>query len=220
MDQPDFKQLWGDYSNKLDITLKINKELLTEIKMNKTKSELNKFMLNRIFGVVVAIAIIIPLSIFVTRNYENLDFLIAGLILDLIAIAGLAGSLIQLFIIRKIDYSGDILTIQKQLEQLKFSNLFWSKLMMLSLPFYFAYHIVFAKWLFDFSVIENGSKIYLLFNLMISLFLIPLILWLILNLNYRTKNPIMQRLLVIMGGPQIAKASKFLNEIEAFTESK
>ena len=81
----------------------------------------------------------------------------------------ITGSIGQIILIIKIDYSKPVTTLQLQLERLKVYSLQTLRLLFLSIPFYFAYIIVGFKLLFKLDIYAHADSKWLLWNIILSI---------------------------------------------------
>ena len=118
MELEELKSLWSDYDKKLNKNLKLNLNILKELNLDKTKSNMRKMMIRRIAETLCFLITVIALFNFIAANFSLSAPTISACILNIFCIIGLAGSIGQIALVGMIDYSGPVTSIQKQLSQL------------------------------------------------------------------------------------------------------
>lgn len=219
MEEKDIKNIWKNYSSKLSSNLKINLSSLKERNMNNTAHELKKLKRKRIAEALIFTILAALLINFTIRNINTPQFILSGTILGIFTLIGLTGSLLQIGLIAKVDYSGPITTFQIQLEKLKTYSLQTFRLIILSVPFYFAYIVIGFKVLLNWDIYAYSNSSWLLWNLILSIVFVPLSIWLYKSLSYDSKKNWVKRMILDNGGKQIHSAIQFINEIEAFRKN-
>jgi hypothetical protein len=142
---------------------------------------------------------------------------IAAVILGAFTITAIAGCVRQLILLHQISFTDSVTTIQSKLQTVKLHLLETSRLMILSLPFYFAYIMIGFDLLFGVNILTAAPRAYIYANAVVSLaFFIPAI-WLFRHLNFRNAgNPVIRAFINGAGGKEMLAAMNFLNQIEEF----
>ena len=210
------KNIWESYSSSLYNNLNINLTRLQEKNVKKTRNALNGLFLRRTIESILFLIFAVLLLRFSIENSSTIHYIFSGLILMAFCLIGLIGSILQIVLIFRLDYSHPITSFQTQLEKLKIYSLQTLRLIFLSIPFYITYMIIGFKVLYDFDIFSNADSVWLIWNLGLTILFIPLTLWLVKILNYKTRTKWVQKLIFDNGGKQIHSAIQFLNEIEEF----
>ena len=205
---------WKDYATRLMSDLNLNHSILNEAKLKSTRLTLRHLMYRRIIETITFAIMLSLLLDFASNNYPIPQFVFSGAILALFCLVGFIGSIGQIILIIRLDYSKPVTTFQLQIEKLKAYSLQTLKLLLLSIPFYFAYIIIGFKAVFNFDIYSQSSINWLLWNLILSILFIPFSIWLYRKLNYKTKDSWIKSLIADNGGKQISSAIQFINEIE------
>jgi hypothetical protein len=137
-------------------------------------------------------------------------------ILGLFSIIGAIGNLWQIRLIFQLDYSIPVTDFLIQLEKLKLYSLQTLRLLFLSIPFYFAYVIVGFKVLFNFDIYSNANSVWMIWNIVLSLLLVPVSIYFVKQLKVCTRRNWVKKLIADNGGKQIDSAIQFINEIVEF----
>ena len=219
MKNDNLKNIWESYSSSLHNNLNINLNQLQEKNVKKTRNALNGLLLRRTIESMLFLLFAVLLLKFSIENTSTIHYLFSGLILMTFCLIGLIGSILQIVLIFRLDYSQPITSFQTQLEKLKIYSLQTLRLIFLSIPFYITYMIIGFKVLYDFDIFSNADSSWFLWNLALAILFIPLTLWLVKILNYKTRTKWVQKLIIDNGGKQIHSAIQFLNEIEEFEKN-
>ena len=116
-------------------------------------------------------------------------------------------------------YKGEKITASIEIDVDHYMQTAGLRLIFLSIPFYFTYMIIGFKVLHDFDIFSNADSSWFVWNLALTILFIPLTLWLVKILNYKTRTKWVQKLIVDNGGKQIRSAIQFLSEIEEFEKN-
>lgn len=218
MDTIKLEQLMSEYNHKLDEIIKFNKDAaLKSLKLKKLNKETISLLFYRIFEAVFYGFIVLFIGYFVAGNWHNPHFAISGIIVEIFALIALIGSIGQIVLVNQIDYSGPIVEIRKKIELVNAHSFLFFKLILLSIPVWWAYAIVGLYLIFGFDVypyLEPGfAESYLIVN---GLLIIPL-LWFLSKLSYRNlhKNWV-RKIIETVTSRKLKKALSFLKSIEAF----
>jgi len=216
MEDIDFKNLWNNYSSNLDAKLEINFASFKKTNVKKTRLHLYKLLFQRIIEGLLFVIFSALLAIFSINNYTVPQYLISGVILGCFSTIGAIGTFGQIILILRLNYSEPVIIFLVKLEKLKTYNLKTFKLLFLSCPFYFAYIIIGFKAIFNFDIYANSSSSWLLSNLVFSILLIPISIWLYKKLNFDAQSNWIKELIANNGGKQIDSSIKFINEIKEY----
>ena len=216
MEENSIKNIWNNYGTNLQADLEVNLSALNDVDLRSTRGQLNRLLYRRMAELVVFLAFLSLLSSFTIKYYEVFQFLISGVILGLFCLVGAIGSFWQVIQILRLDYTKSITLFQLQLEKLKTYSLQTMRLLLLSMPFYFTYIIIGFKIFLDLDIFALANSKWLFWNLILSITLIPLSLWVYRKLSYKTKSRWVKNMILENGGNQIHSAIKFINEIEEF----
>ena len=217
MNLDEMKQTWTEHTMKLERVLKLNLQALKSVQTDKSKSALSRYTMHRVFELISGVVFTGLLGAYLVHRLTVPTLAIPALILGAFAIAANAGCVRQLILLHQISFAEPVTTIQSKLETVKLHMLETSRLMILSLPFYFAYVAIGFDLLFGINILVHADRAYLAANVVVSVaFLVPAI-WLFRNLNFRKAgHPVIRLFINGAGGKQLLAATDFLNQIEEF----
>ncbi len=217
MNLDEMKQTWTEHTVKLDRLLKLNLQALQSAQMDKSRSALNRYKTHRIIELIPGVVFAGLLGAYVVHRLTVPTLAIPALILGAFIIAAIAGCVRQLVLLHQISFADPVTVIQAKLEAVKLHMLDTSRLMILSLPFYFAYIVLGFDLLFGVNILAQGDRAYIYANVALSLaFFLPAI-WVFRNLNFRNAgHPVIRAFINGAGGRQLLAATDFLNQIEEF----
>ena len=218
MNLDEMKQTWTEHSVKLERLLKLNLQALQSAQMDKSRSALNRYRTHRVIELITGVIFVGLLSAYLVHRLTVPTLAVPALILVAFTIAGIAGAVRQLILLQQISFADPVTAIQAKLEAVKLHLLDTSRLMILSLPFYFAYVVLGFDLLFGVNILTQGDRAYLCVNVAVSLaFFLPAV-WVFRNLSFRKAgHPVIRIFINGAGGRQLLAAADFLNQLEEFT---
>src|SRR5258708_4480799 len=119
MDLDELKEKWAEHDRKLEVNIRLNRQLLSATNMNRARSALQRLAVLQALGSVIHFAAIVALGAFIADHLGLIRFALPAAVLDLFAIAILIARIRQITMARQIDYAKPIAAIQKQLEALR-----------------------------------------------------------------------------------------------------
>ena len=217
MNLDEMKQTWTEHTVKLDRLLKLNLQALQSAQLDKSQSALNRYKAHRVIELIPGVVFAGSLGTYVVHRLAVPTLAIPALILGAFIIAAIAGCVRHLILLRQINFAEPVTVIQAKLEAVKLHMLDTSRLMILSLPFYFAYIVLGFDLLFGVNILAQGDRAFLYANAAVSVaFLLPAI-WVFRNLNFRNAgHPVIRAFINGAGGKQLLAAADFLSRIEQF----
>jgi len=218
MNNKNIHQMWNAENPQTEI--KIDFSELKSRNSRKAKIAFNLLIIRRL----VEIALFVFFAQFLIRfllNYGNeIQYALSGFSLLIFVIIGIFGNIGEIILIKKLDFSEDILTFQAKLERIKAYSLKILRVMLLSFPLYFAYIVIGFKAALNFDVVSNFNQNWLLGNIIFSILLVPISIWLFRKINLKSQSKWVKNLINDNGGKQIEKAMSFLNEIDSFKKTE
>lgn len=220
MDLDQLKEKWVEYDRKLETNLRVNRQLLSEMQLNRTRSALQRLIVGLALEAVISLAGVVALGSFLYEHIALARFALPAAALDVLAIALLAALIRQITLALQVDYSKPIAAIQKQLEALRIlriryvqgiflvATLAWTPLLIVALKGFFGWD---AYLLF-------GAP-FLIANLLVGLAVIPLALWGSKKFGSQMgRSSIIQRLMYDLTGVNLNAAFGFLATLSQFEE--
>lgn len=220
MENIDFKNIWNNHSSNLQTNLEVNYTSLKTANFKRTRVQLKSLVIRRFLEAFVFLFAIVLLINFIIKNDSQPQYVISGVTLGLFSIIGVIGNLWQIGLIFQLDYSIPVTDFLIQLEKLKLYSLQTLRLLFLSIPFYFAYVIVGFKVLFNFDIYSNANSVWLIWNIVLSLLLVPFSIYFVKQLKVSTRRNWVKKLIADNGGKQIDSAIQFINEIFEFKKNE
>lgn len=217
MEAFELKKILEAYNNKLDKTLQLNQSLMKELQLEKPKNSIKQILGYRIAEVVVFSFITIFLGWYVVNNWDQTHLAISGIIVHFFTLIALLGSIGQLALLREIDFSKPIVEIRKKIEQVNSHGLLFTKLVLLSAPFWWSYIIVAIDFFFGVDIYLSLDSDFVFRYLIINALLIVPLLWMFNKLSYKNLHiSWVRKTIRSLAGTKTIKALDFLNDIEEF----
>ncbi len=218
MENIDLNNIWDKHGANLQSELQLNYTMLKNTNFKSARLSLKRLLIRRCLEVFLFFIITILLINFIIANKEP-QYIISGLILGLFTTIGALGSIWQLILIIRLDYSKPITLLLVQMEKLKIYSLQTLRLLILSFPFYFAYIIIGFKVFINFDIYSNADSAWLIWNTILCVLLIPFSIYLYSQLRINAKRNWLKKLIADSGGKQIDKAFNFIKEIAAYKKN-
>lgn len=210
MEHTDILELWKSQNAKLDEAISINKKLLKENLAHKAKSALAGLKATRRVGIVFGVlwCAAITFILIVSWQHTNWLFKSAFIIHIVVSLIAVGLYIYHLVLLNNFDNSQSIICAQRELVQLKFSNLKTLGILWLQLP-------VFSMWVMTDTWMHSSPSTFWFIQVPVVLVEFVIGVWLYRNLNYRNHQKKWFRWFVSKGEfGKINKANSFLQEIE------
>ncbi|MGH2564645.1 MAG: hypothetical protein ACRDE5_09035, partial [Ginsengibacter sp.] len=121
----------------------------------------------------------------------------------------------QIIIIKQMDYSSDIVTIQSSLVMLRTHIVDYMRLTFLCIPTYLAYPIIAFKALTNFDIVSRLQGSWWAGQIIFSIILIPVCIWLYNQVSYKNIHKKWVKYIIQKSsGTRVAKAMEFIRELE------
>jgi len=177
MNLDQMQSMWQAHSEKLDECMSLNKKLLQKIQAEGNKSELRNLILTRAIEGIVFFCIVLSLGGYMASSWSLTAPVVSAFVLNIFAVVGLAGSIGQVALLSKVDFSKPMKETLNDLIAVRTHSLNVFKLLILSAPFYMAYvflgyELIFGVDLFSLMSVETTirfSVIALIFGLLVAL---------------------------------------------------
>jgi hypothetical protein len=216
--------LWEMYDKKLEEAVKLNQRFIQLIEAEKVKSSLAPLFWRRIAEAILQSGWMLLLVVFLVNNFFHPAYAVSAIVLIAFFVVAFINSVKQLIIIKRMDYSSDIVTIQGSLAMLQANNLKYARMVILFIPACLAFPVVFFRAMQDFHVraFENIDFITLAgghwwtAQLAATLSLIPLGIWCYTQLSYRNMHKKWVRdFIERSSGRRVRKALEFMKELHS-----
>lgn len=218
MNEQELKLLWHSTNEKLESSLRVNKNNTDEITRLKAQNVLASMKPTKLFTFIVGIIWVIGLGSILGNLIVNhsgdvsIFFLVSAIIQVLLTAITIGIYVYQIDLINKIDFSEPVLTIQEKVSKLKISTLNVTRLLFLQLPVWTTFY-----WNERMFLAEN----WLLWMLqgIVTLSFVYVALWLFFNIKYENRNKKWFKL--IFRGKEwepVLQSMELLNQIEQYQE--
>ena len=222
MDLDGLKQKWAEHDRKLDVNIRLTRQLLTTTKLNRAQSALWRLAAFLTLEAAVALAVVVVLGSFIGDQMAAPRFWMPAAMLDLFEIGTVIVLGQQIRLALQIDYGKPIATIQKQLALLRMLSIRSIQWTLLLAPLLWTpLMIVALKGLLGVDAYKILGASYLSACLLLGVAIIPTVLWLSKKFSERMGgSPMIQRLMRSLAGHNLNAASDFLAALSEFEDEK
>ena len=227
MNLSEMKSVWQEYDSKLEQSINLNRHCLELIQTQNVKSRLEPILWFRIIELTLHGTAIALLVAFIANNLFLWPYSLSAFVLLTFYIVASSNCIKQIMIIRKVDNSNDIVTLQSSLALLRTHVVNFTRLAVLFIPTFLAYPMVVSKAIEDlglkslsFMDIRAGYHgNWWSIQITVSIILIPLCIWFYRQVSYKNihikwvKDTIRK-----FAGSRIEKSIEFLQEVETLKQ--
>ena len=217
-----FKEKWAEHDRKLDVSIRLNRQLLMAANLNRLRSPLRRLAFFLGLESIIQVAVVVALGYFIYEHIATMRFALPAAALDVFAIAILSAMIRQIAGALQIDYDKPIAIIQKQLEYLRVLSIRYIQgIFLVATVAWTPLLIVALKGFWGLDAYRLFGTAYLLANLLVGLAIIPLAIWLSKKFGGRMgRSPVMQRLMKDLAGYNLNAATGFLATLSEFEDEK
>jgi hypothetical protein len=210
MSSDEFQQLWKAYDVKLQRSLKLNRQLVEEIRSRKVRVSFNWQIGFKLMVIVLGIGWNIVMGSLLWAFRSNPVFVVSAGLIILFTSYCIAGYFMQLLLMLQINLSKSILATQKQLAQLEAVIVWTLRVSFLQAPVW--------PFLFVPAVLRPGdAPLYWTILVVVAAALAATAVWMYRRITVTGANSGWVRKLVDNeGGKSIARARAFMKEIEEY----
>ena len=221
MNTTDIKNIWKEHDNLLDKSMRLNMLCLETIQSRKSKSKLRPLLFLRIFETISHIVIALFLSSLIYDVSSSFNMTILLLFVILFVLYSLILCIRQLVILVQINFSEEVLDMQRKLSELQIHILDYFKLVFLIIPFWFVYPVLgiylFAG-VYDISILPSA---WWTGNVIVSILFSIFSIYAYTQVSYKNIHKRWVRFFIKnAGGKSVTKAMEFLNVIDEFERDK
>jgi hypothetical protein len=211
MEPQELKNAWKACDKSLEKLWSLNLRCIEMVQTQKAKSKLNALVFLKSVAVVLGILYVLFLGVLVYGNQlKNVYFTISIGMIMLITIISIVVYIKHIVLIRQINYSENIVDMQKKLAELQTSSINIARLIWLQLPFW-------CTWFWSSKWIVNNTLNFFSTVFPIALFFAFVAVWLFKNISLKNSNKKWFRILFSSAEwKSVTKAIAFINEIEEF----
>jgi hypothetical protein len=224
MELNEIKPIWEAYDKKLEEAVKLNQRFIYLIEAEKVKTSLAPLFWRRIGEITLQVGWISVLGIFLGKHFFEPAYSISALVLMGFFAVALVNSVRQAVVIRRMDFSSDIVTIQSSLAMLQTHNLQYARMTVLMIPTFLSFPTVFFRAMQDLHVKAFAQVDMLTLSggqwwtvqLIAILVLVPLGVWYARQLTYKNvhKNWV-KNFIERSSGKRVRKAVEFMKELHS-----
>jgi hypothetical protein len=220
MELDELKEKWTEHDRKLEVNIRLTRQLFSATKMNRARSALQRLAVFLALESMIALAVIIVLGSFIGDHIRMARFVVPAAALDLFEIATLIVLIRQIRLVLQVDYGKPVAAIQKELGSLRMLRIRQFQWILLVAPLLWTPLLIVAlKGFLGVDAYKTPGAAYLLGNLLFGLAIIPLAIWLSKKFGDRMdRSPMMQRLMKDLAGYNLNAASGFLATLSEFEE--
>jgi hypothetical protein len=224
MELNEIRSMWQAYDAKLEKTLKLNLHFIEMIQAQKVRSQLAPIFWQRAAAIILQSIILVLLFVFLYRNFFQVPYALSAIVLIAFFMIAFINSLKQIIIIKRMDYSNDIISIQSSLIMLQTNILNYARLVILCIPAFLAFPGVVSKaikdfdlkWFSAFDIIAQSNGSWWTAQLAATLSLLPLCIWFYTQVSHKNiHKKFVKDFIQKSSGTQVRKAIEFVNELES-----
>ncbi len=179
MELEELKSIWVQSDQQAEQEFRINFESLKKISLEKAKSSLFPLKLGAIIEIIVNAAFLPPVVRFLITHKPQLEFALPAFVLAILLLFTIVWNIYSLIFLATIHYRSSIIDTQKKLQTFNYRNTFRQQRLL-----YILYPIAQTCFLILFCKAVPGIDLYefpifLLFQFLIGIAIIPAIIWII-----------------------------------------
>jgi hypothetical protein len=123
MEMTEMESLWRDVDQKLDRTIRLNRQLLVAGKLGEVKTPLRQLVAALAFEAAAAVCVLLALGSFLYAHAGEPRYAWPAAMLHVWAIGALAGTIGQLVLAIRINYEQPVVEIQRRIAELRLVRL-------------------------------------------------------------------------------------------------
>jgi len=223
MELDELKTMWHSNDVKLEKSLKLNELSIELIQAQKLVSKLTPLYRQRVIECVFHSIAIVLLIGFLLKNIYQLPYAMSAIALLAFYTITLINALKQINIIKRMDFTNDVATIQSSLVVLQTHILNYAKLAILFIPTFLAYPTILTKIikdfdikaLADFDIIAKSNGSWWTLQIVAFVILIPLGIWFYNEVTYKNiHKKWVKNFIKKSSGTRVTKSLEFLKELQ------
>jgi MFS family permease len=212
----DLTQLWAAQEKQLQQSVRLNTITLNEIKTHKAQHKMRGYLGLNVFSLIVGVLMASFSSYFIFTHLDAIHMLLSGAVALVWSLLIFVAAILQLEKLYTLDYTKPVLEVQHKLNVIRLSALYFLRVSLMILPFYFAYLLMFFDVVFGVDIYVSGDTNWLISQTAFSLLLGVLALYLYRQLSPENINKPLTKWLMQGFGSQAMEAAEELNQLEEF----
>ncbi|MGF7042667.1 hypothetical protein [Mucilaginibacter lappiensis] len=223
MELDELKETWLSNDIKLEQSLKLNEESVALIQVKKVASKLAPLYRQRVIECIFHSIAIILLIGFLFKNISEFPYAMSAIALSVFYLTTLKNAIKQINLIRDMDFSKDLATMQSSLVMLQTHIINYAKLSVLFIPTFLAYPTILTKVIKDFDIkalaefdiIAKSNGSWWTLEMVALIILVPLGIWFYNEVTYKNMDKKWVRdFIQRSSGTRVTKALEFLKELQ------
>lgn len=222
MELDDLKAAWRELDRRLDTGLALNRRVLKELQLDRTRSALRRLTGLVLYDLISGILAALLVGSFLADHFDAVRIAAPASVLHVVILLTIMASVRQLLAIGRIDYSAPVVAIQHQLAELRASRVRTTRWLLLLAPLLWTpLVIVGAQGLFGFDVYRVFGPLWVALNLGFGLAALLLVIWIARRHAERLGGSrILKQLADDIAGRSLAMALSHLDEIVQFEQER
>ncbi len=223
MELDELKKMWLSNDAKLEKSLRLNEQSIALIQAQKVVSKLAPLYRQRVIECIFHSIAIVLLIGFLFKNIFDFPYAMSAIALLAFYITTLINAIKQINVIKNMDFSKDLSTMQSSLVMLQTHIINYAKLSVLFIPTFLAYPTILTKVikdfdikaLADFDIIAKSNGNWWTLELVALIVLVPLGIWFYNQVNYKNVHKKwVKNFIQKSTGTRVMKAMEFLKELQ------
>jgi len=185
MELNELKSLWKNYDSKLDRAISLNLQLFESIQTKNIRSKIAPVFWKRVIELSLHLIYLLLLVIFLVKNITQIPYALSAGVLIAFYMAMMLNCIRQINIIKRMDFSEDIIGIQSGLAELQTNLINQFRTAILFTPAFLAFPVVVTEAIKDFNwtyfesfdIISQSGGNWWTAQIVATIVLIPLCIW-------------------------------------------
>jgi MFS family permease len=218
MELDELKEKWAEHDRKLDLSIRLNRELMRDTYARRARFALWRLAVMLAAGCIFMLAVIVFLGRFIAWTWGMPRFTVPAILLDIAAIAALVSLIAQIVLALNIDYYQPIAVIQKRLETLRKLRIRYTQAICFTGALTWApIFIVLMKTFLGVDAYRAFGTSWIVGNVAVGLAVLAIAVWLARIIGPRLHNSQAgRRFLRDLAGYNLNAAAGFMAKLEEF----
>lgn len=223
MELDQLKTIWASNDSSLEQRIRLDEQHILQIQTQKTASQLRPLLVQRVIECLFHLAAILFLAEFLVKNLNDTPYMLSAFALLAFYFTTFVNALQQVQLIRTIDFSSNLATLQRSLLLLQTHIVQYVKLAVLFIPSFLAYPVIASKlgkmfhiqWLTGFDILKKSNGHWWMIEFWAFIVLVPLGVWFYYQVNHKNIHKTWVRYFIERSsGRRVVMALESLREVE------
>jgi hypothetical protein len=212
------KEKWTEHDKTLDVSIRLNRQALNEVKLNRTRSAMQRLVASLSVEAAIQLGAVVLIGSFIGGHIRMPRFALTGSALDVFAIAILIALIQQIVRALQIDYDNPVVAIQRQIAALRVLRVRHTLWILIAAPLIWTpLFIVAMKAFWGLDAFHIFGAVFLAANLLFGLAVILAATWLSKKFGNRMDHsPILQGVMRTLAGYNLNAATGYLAALSQF----